>query len=204
MRSAIPAALLLSVLAAPAAVAEPAGPPPPASDGVTIPPAIEEAAAGADDIRGLHGPVEIRSTPWGAIFAGAAALGLCAAGALLLSRLNRRKRRPATPEALAAERLALARRHLDANRPREYAIESSDALRAYLEAVYGLHASKQTSDEFLRALLRAPDAVRDHEERLHAFMTACDAAKFGRRALSRPEMEKMHAAAAAVIERRAA
>ncbi len=184
--------LLLAAMCATYAVADDATPSPSmASDALT---------AHAEDIRDIRPPIPIpeptRWRPW--LLGGGGALAL----ALLAISLLRRRRAPAlglTEGTLA--RLRAARTHIASGDAYAFAIHLSEILRQYLEARFGLRATRQTTSEFLRELAtRDIPEVADSHDLLHAFLEGCDAAKYARYALGRSRMEAMADDAARFVE----
>lgn len=76
----------------------------------------------------------------------------------------------------------------------------SDVIRRYLEMRFDLHASKQTTAEFLETMMKAPHMTPAQQEMLRDFMHRCDLAKFARFVPPLDECRKVAATARAFVE----
>jgi len=156
------------------------------------------------DLRDIRGPIPI-PPGWlvpAIVVAVGAALG---AIAFLAERWwRRRKLRPKpgpSPEAVALERLAAARRLMEPPRPREFGAAVSDAIRCYVEDRFGERAGRRTTDELLRELAHAPESpLASQRELLADFLAHCDLAKFARLPLEHGEMEALHGSACRFLD----
>ena len=149
----------------------------------------------ATDIRDIAGPIPIPD-PWLAVLLGFGALVALALGLLAMRVWRARRRRAATPEARALARLEDARRILEPACAREYGVAVSTAVRLYIEERFATRAAHRTTEEFLHGLAAdeaSPLAAR--RSLLARFLQHCDLAKFGRFALTKEEMEALHASA---------
>ena len=149
--------------------------------------------AAADDIRDIRGPVAVPSSWfWAACLAGLLLAAGLAWGGWLLWQRRRKPEVPPDPLALALGALQEARALLRPETAREFSIAVSQAVRAYVEAVFRVAASQKTTEEFLHDLTsRADSPLAPHRDQLNEFLRHCDLAKFGRWALSAAEMEAM-------------
>lgn len=154
------------------------------------------------DIRDIVPPVPIPSVwDWlGWVLAVAAA----AATAWWLWRLwlQRRTRPPVIPvippHRRARQRLEAALALLD--RPKEFCITVSDALRFYLEERFELRAPERTTEEFLAELQRSDALLPDQKQGLGEFLQRCDLVKFARYEPTRSELLELHGVALRLVE----
>ena len=83
----------------------------------------------------------------------------------------------------------------------EFAVKVSEVLRSYIQQVYGLHATTQTSLEFLEAI-QANQVFNDEEKQAMAgFLEIADLVKFARQDLGETENAKLRETALAVVQR---
>jgi hypothetical protein len=68
----------------------------------------------------------------------------------------------------------------DASQVERYHTLLADVVRHYLERRFGIHASEQTSAEFLNALAQSNQLPAAQQEQLRAFFERCDLAKYAR------------------------
>ena len=102
---------------------------------------------------------------------------------------------PVPPEKTALERLAAIRHLIAEGLVREFVREASDILRVYIEARFGLHAPRLSTEEFLFEAEQSPQLDAAHRARLSEFLFACDRVKFALGALDAPQMEKLYQSA---------
>lgn len=157
-----------------------------------------------EDIRGLRGPLEIVQ-PWPWLSMAAASVAVGAIGLWAVRAWRRRARPEPTPRDVALAALDEAKSWIDGQRPREFAIAVSDAVRWYLERRFDLAATQRTTDEFV-AQLRAdpPRPLSPHRESLAEFLACADRAKFASLGLPPREMGGMLEAARQLVEATAA
>jgi hypothetical protein len=121
----------------------------------------------------------------------AAAVGLSAGLALLLSAWGWRRWRRSAPAPRPPQRLALdelGRTAAEAERaPAEATARAADVVRAYLAGRFGVRAEQQTTGEFLEGIGRSADFPGGQLEALRAFLGGCDLVKFSGLALSPEE-----------------
>ena len=159
-----------------------------------------QAPASADEIRDIRGPKPLGGG-WTVPLMVLAGLvtGAAGYGTWLWSR--RRSRLPLTPVEIALERLAAAQVLIAAHAGREFSIEVSGIVRAYIEQQFAMRAAHRTTDEFLHDLVEpaqtdvAQRALAAHRATLAAFLETCDLAKFGGWNLSAVDMETLRAGA---------
>lgn len=134
-------------------------------------------------IADIEPPFDVLPYPtWMLALLAAVALLLLALAAWLIVRWLRR--RPAPPPAMPGEialaALREAEKQLDVLDPYRFSILVSDILRRYVTAQFGLHATEQTSPEFLAAVSRFPQFKPEEKSLLAAFLERCDLIKFAR------------------------
>lgn len=167
--------------------------------------ALAQAAVPAgtgSDIRDIVPPVPIPSVwdwlGWGLAVAAAAAT----AWWLWRLWLRRSTRLPVIPEVpphrRARQRLEAALALLD--RPKEFCIAVSDALRFYLEERFELRAPERTTEEFLAELQRSDALLPDQKQGLGEFLQRCDLVKFARYEPGRSELLELHGVALRLVE----
>jgi len=100
----------------------------------------------------------------------------------LIIRAVRRRPKPAPPTAkeIALKRLKEAEADLTRKAPYEFSIQVSDILRKYVSAQYHLHATEQTSPEFLADAAKSPHFTGADKILLADFLEHCDLIKFAR------------------------
>ncbi|MCC7518637.1 MAG: hypothetical protein IT578_05580 [Verrucomicrobiae bacterium] len=158
-------------------------------------------AVRADDIRDIRGVVSV-PTPWQWLLYPAAALALVAVAVALVRRWRRPKPLPPPPpHEMALARLRAAEALIAENKPREFGIAVSDAVREYIEARFSLLAAHRTTEEFIAERLADENSsLRPHREPLRAFLQSCDLAKFARWALDETAMRELWEHARAFVE----
>jgi hypothetical protein len=149
------------------------------------------------DIRDIVPPVPILSA-WDWVGWIGLVLVVAALGYGLWKLWQRRRTRIVEVSALpphlkARQRLEAALALLE--RPREFCIAVSDAVRWYLEERFELHAPERTTEEFLDELQRSDRLLPDQKQMLGEFLQKCDLVKFARYEPSRPELLALHGAA---------
>jgi hypothetical protein len=116
-------------------------------------------------------------------------LALALAGVLLVVGLlwYLRRRPPAasaasrwSPREAANRRLQELERTGEALEPRLFGVEVSAILRAYIGAQFGLQPERQTSPEFLAAIIHARVFTEAEKTLLADFLAQCDLLKFAR------------------------
>jgi hypothetical protein len=117
---------------------------------------------------------------WMVLTAGAVALvalALVVAGIVRAAR-NRPKTPPPTARDIALQKLKAAEAGLAGKEPYAFSIEVSDILRQYVSAQYRLHATEQTSPEFLADAAKSPHFTGADKMLLAEFLERCDLIKF--------------------------
>lgn len=159
----------------------------------------QAAPAVAADIRDIRGPI-VEAAPWWAGFEGVALVALIAlVVAVFAAYAARALRRPKDARRIALSRIARAEaRRSDAG---GFAEELSEAVRAYLEARFGIHAPQRTTEELLEELAVGESSpLHRHRPALGAFLAQCDLAKFAGAALSSDDLDALSASARALVE----
>ena len=80
--------------------------------------------------------------------------------------------------ALAELDRLMAENLIAAGRVQEFYYRLNGLIRRYIELRFGLMASEQTSEEFIRALHRSPALDEPHKDLLREFTEACDPVKY--------------------------
>jgi len=148
----------------------------------------------APQIRDIAPPVDVFPYPlWLVVtVAVAAALLIALIAWLVFQRLSKKPAAPPpTPYEIALAALRRAREQLDTLDPHAFGILVSDILRDYLLQKFGLPATRQTSDEFLRTLEGYAKFSTDEKMLLARFLEKCDLIKFARVDASRSDSEAL-------------
>jgi len=139
------------------------------------------AASPTPAIRDIRPPLDVFPYPmWMVATAGAVALvvlALVVAGIIRAVR-NRPKALPPTAREVALRRLKEAEAVLPRTEPYAFSIQVSDILRQYVSAQYHLHATEQTSPEFLADAAKSPHFTGADKQLLAEFLEHCDLIKF--------------------------
>ncbi|HEX4049747.1 MAG TPA: hypothetical protein VHY19_02555 [Steroidobacteraceae bacterium] len=148
-------------------------------------------AAAAEDIRGIRGPRTLPDswTSPEALTAAVIAL-LCLACGIWYWSL--RAARSPSPSESTLRRLESARALMSPHTAQAFGICASEAIRDYIERRFEVVATRQTTEEFLQALLQNSNAalVR-HRASLAQFLQQCDFVKFTGNSLAVDDMESL-------------
>jgi len=134
-------------------------------------------------IRDIAPPIDVFPYPlWMVIAAAAVALIVLGFFTWLFVRWwkNRPAPAPLMPREQALMSLREAQRRMDEMEPYAFSILVSDILRRYISAQFGLHATEQTSPEFLASVANSPRFTDNEKSLLAAFLEKCDLIKFAR------------------------
>jgi hypothetical protein len=141
-------------------------------------------------IRDIAGPVYVFPYPlcvfpyplWVVYTAAAVALVLFGLIVWLLVRWwrNRPVPPPPTPREIALAGLENARAQIHNLAPYAFSILVSDVLRTYVSTQFSLHATQQTSPEFLASIADFPGFTAAEKTQLADFLQKCDLIKFAR------------------------
>jgi hypothetical protein len=132
-------------------------------------------------IHDIRPPLDVFPYPmWLVVTAGAVALvalALVVAGIVRAVR-NRPKTAPPTARDVALQRLREAEADITRKAPYAFSIQVSDILRQFVSAQYHLHATEQTSQEFLAEAAKSPHFTGADKTLLADFLERCDLIKF--------------------------
>ena len=120
--------------------------------------------------------------PWLVVTAGVILLLLIVAAALLIRRWikSRPAPPPPTPRSIALRDLERLRGEVKPLDPYAFSIAVSEVLRTYVGSAYRLHATQQSSPEFLAAISGSPKFSDSDRKLLAEFLEHCDLIKFAR------------------------
>ncbi len=162
----------------------------------------ELANSVTNELRDIKPPVHIPSGwAWLWWMAGAVAL----AAALYFGWRYWRKRRAFVPPVPVIPPHVRARQKLQEalaliDRPREFCILVSDAVRWYLEERFEFRAPERTTEEFLHELKGTNLLTPDQKRSLGEFLERCDLVKFAKYEPAEPELRDLHASALRLVE----
>jgi hypothetical protein len=88
--------------------------------------------------------------------------------------------RPPLPRELAKSQLEAVKKQIDLTPSRDFSFEVSNILRRFIEQQFGIHASRQTTVEFLHEMTRTSRIKPLFQERIRNFLITCDPIKFSR------------------------
>jgi hypothetical protein len=145
--------------------------------------AIQQAPP--DPLAGLREnapPVDVPWPAWVWLCIGLGAVVLAALLVWLGYWLAHRKPKviPPTPRQIALRSLEELRARAPHTEPYDFSVAVSDVLRTYVSGQFGLHATQQTSPEFLASIAKAPQFTEDDRQLLATFLERCDLLKFAR------------------------
>lgn len=83
----------------------------------------------------------------------------------------------------------------------EFAVKVSEVLRSYIQQVYGLRATTQTSLEFLEAIQENHVFSEEEKKAMADFLETADLVKFARQDLGETENARLRETALAVVQR---
>jgi len=136
-------------------------------------------------IRDIRPPLDVFPYPmWMVVTACALAAVLAGIVAAVIVNMARRRPKPPppTPREIALQRLKEAEPEAETRQPYAFSILVSDILRQYVSAQYHLHATEQTSPEFLADAARSPHFTAADKRLLAELLERCDLIKFARMA----------------------
>lgn len=168
-------------------------------------PATPPAAPAPDPLAGLRDiapPVDVPWAPWVWWAIGVGAVIALALLAWLIVSLARRKPTapPRTPRMIALRALEELRAHIHELDPYAFSIRVSDVLRTYVSSHFDLHATAQTSQEFLASIADSPRFSAVDRQLLATFLERCDMLKFARIEAHAEENGELLGSAAAFVQ----
>ena len=155
------------------------------------------------EIRDIAPPIDVFPYPmWMVLCAAVAALLLAGVVIWLILRWlrNRPPPLPVSPRTIALRRLEALRAQLSSTDPHTFSVAVSDVLRTYVGAAFGLHATQQTSPEFLATISESREFSDDDRQLLANFLERCDMIKFARVDASAEDSEQLLNSALAFVE----
>jgi len=168
---------------------------------VVPPPNASTNAAATNDIRDIKGPVAV-PTGWAWLVWVLAAAALLALVWWSWKRWGKKQPelKPQViipPHERARKRLEAALKLIDD--PKPFCTEVSDALRAYLEERFGLHAPERTTEEFLFELQGTAHLAFSQKQSLADFLERCDLVKFAKFEPPQTALRDLHGAAVKLV-----
>jgi hypothetical protein len=148
-------------------------------------------AAAAEDIRGIRGPKTVPGS-WASpeVLAAATFALLCIAYGCWY--WLRRATRPPSPSESALRRLDSTRALMNPHTAQAFGVSASEAIRDYIEKRFDVVATRQTTEEFLHALLQnSNEGLARHRASLAQFLQQCDWVKFTGDSLAVNDMESL-------------
>lgn len=136
----------------------------------------------------IVGPVWFLPWPVWAIVVAAIGALLLVAGIVVLARKLLSRKKPPAPRERALAALDALRASVRGAAPYAFGIEVSDAIRKYIRAQHGLHATTQTSLEFLTEIRDNPVFTDNEKAGLSVFLEKTDLLKFAREEAGESEM----------------
>lgn len=119
---------------------------------------------------------------------------------LWLRSLSKKKTPPPSPRAIALRELEELRAKVAQLEPYTFSVAVSDVLRTYISAHFNLHATQQTSPEFLASIATSARFTDDDRRLLAAFLERCDLLKFARVEVGSNENSALLQAATAFVQ----
>ncbi len=167
--------------------------------------AISNSPAAPDPLAELRDPVRLVEVPWPEWVWWAIGGGSALALALLIWLIVRLVKSGAKNPQPSAREIAI--RELNTLRGRmllaesyPFSVEVSDVLRRYISGHFSLHATQQTSPEFLASIAGSPRFSASDRELLAKFLERCDLIKFARVEADSDENVKLLSEAVAFVE----
>ena len=162
------------------------------------------ASATVADIRDLKQPVVIPNG-WAWLWWTLGAIAVATAAWLLWKRWKQRRAQAALEPVIVIPPEIRARMRLNEalaliGQPQPFCTAISDALRAYLEERFSLHAPDRTTEEFLTELQSSQRLNDEQKKALAGFLNQCDLVKFARYEPGEPELRDLHGAALRLVD----
>ena len=167
--------------------------------------ALQPEPSPPDPLAGLRANVPPVEVPWPAWVWWAIGIGSAVALALLIwlliwLRSRRVPTRAPTPRMIALRALEELRTRVREFDPYAFSVQVSDVLRTYVSGQFGLHATTQTSTEFLASIAQSPRFSDEDRRLLAAFLDRCDMLKFARIEAHAEENSELLDAATAFVQ----
>ena len=167
--------------------------------------AIQPQTAPPDPLAGFRDNVPPVDVPWPDWVWWAIGVGTAIVLALLIWLVIwLRSRCPAvtapTPRMIALRALEELRAHVREVDPYAFSVCVSDVLRTYVSGQFSLHATSQTSPEFLANIAKSPRFSDEDRKLLATFLDRCDMLKFARVDAHAEENGELLGAAAAFVQ----
>ena len=167
--------------------------------------AIQPETAPPDPLAGFRDNVPPVDVPWPDWVWWAIGVGTAIVLALLIWLVIwLRSRRPAvvapTPRMIALRALEELRAHVREVDSYAFSVRVSDVLRTYVSGQFSLHATSQTSPEFLASIAKSPRFSDEDRKLLATFLDRCDMLKFARVEAHAEENGELLGAAAAFVQ----
>jgi hypothetical protein len=156
-----------------------------------LPSAALAAAAAAPDIRGIRAP-KAGAGPWAhpQMLALAAIAALCLV--YVLWRWLQHAGQPLSLSKSTLRRLESTRALMSPQTAQAFGASASDVIRDFIEKRFQVVATRQTTEEFLQALLHSSNEVlARHRASLQQFLQQCDFVKFTGDSLAVDDMESL-------------
>ncbi len=99
--------------------------------------------------------------------------------------------KPIPPIQIAFERLDIVMSNMKSLDAKPFALETSQALRDYIEAVYNLPAPERTTEEFLKITINSPHFDEQTNQILKDVLTLSDMAKFAQHSFHEEDKIKL-------------
>lgn len=170
-----------------------------------IQPAAPSAEPAPDPLAGFREnpqPVDVPWPPWVWWAIGVGAVIALVLLVVLVVWLARRKPAvpPPTPRMIALRALEELRAHIRELEAYAFSVRVSDVLRTYVSGQFDLHATTQTSPEFLASIAGSPRFSEEDKGLLATFLERCDLLKFARIEAHAEENGELLGAAAAFVQ----
>lgn len=159
-----------------------------------IPSFLAQTQAAAPEIKDIAPPIDVFPYPMWMVYTAAGValllLALVIWGIVHWFR-HRAPKPPPTPREAALAALEQARARTTTLEPYAFSILVSDILRHYISQQYQLHATRQTSPEFLASISDSPKFTAQEKTHLAIFLDKCDLLKFAHMEATQDENEDL-------------
>lgn len=171
----------------------------------TVPTQQQQPAGQVQEIRDIHGPVELQNQYRVLVYG--ALIGLLLISVIIAALLMKRRKKPEVPLIPPWEKalsdLSEARTLLTADLALRYMDRVSLILRKYVESRFAIKSTRQTTTEFLNSLNQssADPEVQSYRGELQTCLEQCDMAKFAHQVPQQQNMEMMESAIISFVEK---